>query len=219
VTIGGNTCASPSINSAGTQITCTIPAGTIGAKDVVVKIGSYGSATKTGAYTYASFITITLSASTVNLNITPTTAGTAAPSSHTTSVKTDNPTGYNLTISTNLPNTNTNALDLKHTAQSQYITGTANACTWNSTSKTLTETSVALSVNTWGFTLLSANTSTQKFCQVPSSSSPLIIKSTTASNQTANGDQTTVYYGAKVNLTKPAGVYKTTVVYTAGTNP
>ncbi len=51
VTVGGNACTSVVVVSA-TSITCTTPAGSAGAKDVVVTNSDTGAATSTGGFTY-----------------------------------------------------------------------------------------------------------------------------------------------------------------------
>ncbi len=51
VTVGGNACTSVVVVSA-TSITCNTPAGSAGAKDVVVTNSDTGSATSTGGFTY-----------------------------------------------------------------------------------------------------------------------------------------------------------------------
>ena len=70
-----------------------------------------------------------------------------------------------------------------------------------------------LSNNTWGFSLIQPNSATNKLCSVPNQSNPLTIKQTT--NQTnSQGEDTTIYYGSKVDLNQPSGAYKNSVVYT-----
>jgi alpha-tubulin suppressor-like RCC1 family protein len=145
--------------------------------------------------------------------ITPTSAGAFGTGSNIATTSTNNPTGYSLGISTNLPSSNPNTKDLKHLSLNQYIAATNNACTWNSATKMLDNTASALANNTWGFTLDTTNLGDQKLCQVPSSSSPLTIKQTNVANET--GDPTSIFFGAKVDLSKPSGKYRTTVVYTA----
>ncbi|MSW63064.1 MAG: hypothetical protein F2830_05340, partial [Actinobacteria bacterium] len=51
VTVGGNACTSVVVVSA-TSITCTTPAGSAGAKDVVVTNSDTGAATSAGGFTY-----------------------------------------------------------------------------------------------------------------------------------------------------------------------
>ncbi len=70
VTIGGASATGCSVSSV-TSITCTTPAGSTGAKDVVVTLGS-NNATLTGGFTYSASsytFTQTISASTANYNL------------------------------------------------------------------------------------------------------------------------------------------------------
>ncbi|MDR1196727.1 MAG: IPT/TIG domain-containing protein, partial [Candidatus Nomurabacteria bacterium] len=149
--------------------------------------------------------------------ITPSISGTYAHSPNTTSVKTNYLLGYNLTLSTNLPNSNTHASDLKETTAipDRYLIGTTNTCTWNTTTKTLDNTTSTILNNTWGFTINSSDLTAQKLCRVPNQNNPLTIKSTNAPMETNPGDQTTFYYGTKLDYNQAAGIYRTTVVYTA----
>jgi hypothetical protein len=149
--------------------------------------------------------------------ILPSDSGTFANVSHTAKVITDNPTGYKMSLSTDLPSSNPNASDMYHRAQlGVYLSATANTCSWNDTTKVFTNTTNALSNNTWGFTLDSTNLTNQKLCKVPNSNSPLTVKSTTAKT---TGDYTTIYYGVKVDRLQRVGYYRSTMVYTVVTNP
>lgn len=65
----------------------------------------------------------------------------------------------------------------------------------------------ALAANTWGFNLDSST----NFMGL--STSDTLIKST--SNPATTGDTSTVTYGVNVDSTQPAGVYTSTVLYTA----
>ncbi len=56
-TIGGNTCTTPTLTG-NTRIICTAPAGTDGAKNVVVTAGNGHTGTLTGGYTYANAPTV-----------------------------------------------------------------------------------------------------------------------------------------------------------------
>jgi hypothetical protein len=126
---------------------------------------------------------------------------------------TNNYNGYSLYISTNKASSSLNAKDMKHTLLSEYINGTSNTCSWNATGNTLTNTNTVLANNTWGFTLNTTNRDAQQFCQVPDIDSPLKIKSVNHANEV--GDATDVFFGAKVDMSKPSGKYQTVVVYTA----
>jgi uncharacterized repeat protein (TIGR02543 family) len=169
-------------------------------------------------------INLTLDTNSVDLgSITPSTTGSYTYAANTATVTTNNPTGYTLSISTNKASTNPdstanpNSKALKHLSLNEYIASTANTCTWNNTTSSLTNTNSTLANNTWGFTLTSTNRDSQKLCQVPDKDNPLTIKQTVAANET--GDSTTIFFGARVNLSKPSGTYQTVVTYTvvAGT--
>jgi hypothetical protein len=151
--------------------------------------------------------------------ITPTSAGTFATATNTTTVKTNNLTGYKLQISTDQPSTNAHASDLSHQSlPGNYLVSTANTCSWNDSTKVFTDSNTAIATNTWGFTMSSTNLSAQRLCGVPPLTSPLTVKSTTAAQNTT-GDITSFYYGAKLNLDQLAGQYRTEIVYTAIANP
>jgi alpha-tubulin suppressor-like RCC1 family protein len=218
-----------------TKLTCTTTAHAPGLVSITINHGSNSSVTMpakwldTGANTstdqsvsniqsgflYESlYVSLAVSTSTVNLgSLSPTLSGAFTSNSSVVTARTNYPDGYNLSISTDEQSTNPNASHMKHDTLSAYINGASHTCSWNNTSKTFTDATVSLSNNTWGFTLNSANLASQQFCQVPNADSPLTIKSTTTANET--GDTTTFYYGARVDMTKPAGQYKATVVYTA----
>jgi hypothetical protein len=84
--------------------------------------------------------------------------------------------------------------------------------------------------NTWGYRIVSAGGfgasaysgetnqagSTSTWAGVPSSASPIQVKST---GSTATNDVTTVWYGVKATSSQPNGTYSDTVTYTASTNP
>jgi hypothetical protein len=149
--------------------------------------------------------------------LTPVFDGVFGSATNTAFVATNSPTGYSLGLSTSQPS-GSHASDMVHQSlPDNYLLATSNTCTWNTGNKTFTNTTTALSNNTYGFTLTSANLSDQKLCKIPNSTSPLTVKSTAAANET--GDDTVIYYGARINLEQLAGEYKTTVVYTALANP
>jgi hypothetical protein len=149
--------------------------------------------------------------------ITPTLLGTFAQGSNTLTTTTNSPHGYSLSLSTNLPSSDSNASDMSHQSlPGNYLLATDKTCTWNDTDKSL-NTPDPLPNNSYGFTLDLSNLSSQKLCQVPNSTSPLTVKSTTNADET--GDATTIYYGAKIDTRQLAGDYKATIVYTAIANP
>ena len=149
---------------------------------------------------------------TVAIGLTPTSSAVVSSSSDTVSVSTNNTAGYYLTLADG---------DTNRDLVSGSNTITAHTGTFASPT--------ALATGTWGYRVVSAGgfgagaysgennatTSTSTWAGVPTSASPQTLK-TTAS--TAANDVTTVWYGAKVDATKPTGVYTDTVTYTAVTN-
>ena len=144
--------------------------------------------------------------------LTPTTAGVFGWGNNIVTVTTNNNTGYALFISTNQNNSNPNAKDLKHTTLNEYIASVANVCT-TSISGSLDPNSGILTNNTWGFTIYPMAVYAQNFCQVPDLDSPLGIKATDHANEA--GSSTSIFFGARVDTSKPSGKYQTVVVYTA----
>ncbi|MDR2524355.1 MAG: IPT/TIG domain-containing protein [Candidatus Nomurabacteria bacterium] len=132
----------------------------------------------------------------VSISITPGT-NNIDTASDTVGVNTTIVSGYQLSLSTDSTDNS-----LRHTRSSNLIPTIGQQ--FPSTS--------ALGDNTWGFSLDNVN-----YSAVPDSGSPVIIKST--SGPTTATDNTTVTYGAKATLRKPAGQYKSTVVYTAVGRP
>lgn len=158
--------------------------------------------------------TISISTSgTVTLAITPTASGSATSASDTVSVSTNNSTGYNLTLA----------------SSSAQVTLTNGGNSIAASSGTQASP-VTLANNTWGYRVDSAGgfgsgpTSAQSnvtslsntWAGIPASGSPNTLKTTAT---TAAADTTVVWYGAKVDTTKPNGTYSNTVTYTATTNP
>jgi hypothetical protein len=201
-------------SSSPTQIIVTTPPHTAGLVNVTVT-NALSADTKTNGYKYEEpYISLTIDDGDVQIGGGSLAANTYGTGANVATVKTNYP-GYTLTISTNQPYSNTNAKNMKHTSLSQYIDGTSNTCTWNSSFKTLTNTTNTIANNTWGFTLNTTDRDGQRLCQVPDLNSPLIIKSTTVPNETSSGDQTNIYYGTKVSSDKTSGKYQVTITYTA----
>jgi len=158
--------------------------------------------------------TISISTSgTVTLAVTPTASGSATSASDTVSVSTNNATGY--------------YLQLASSSAQVTLTNGGNSIAASSGTQA---SPVTLANNTWGYRVDSAGgfgagpTSTQTnvtslsntWAAIPASGSPNTLKTTAT---TASADTTTVWYGAKVDTTKPNGTYSNTVTYTATTNP
>lgn len=208
-----------SVSADGTTITATTPDYGAGTVNVAVT-GRINRVTLNNAFTYNSlYITLGTSVRSVQIgqDVAPSESGAFSHGIHYAIVTTNYSKGYNLSISTNQPSTNAHAHDLKHTSENLYVAGTANTCSWNDTTKVLTNTANPLSNNTWGFTLNTTDRDEQKLCQIPSSDSPLKVKSTTTDNQ-ENRDFTAVYYGVKLDLNQAAGAYKAGVLYSAVAN-
>jgi len=157
--------------------------------------------------TIAPVITVS-SGATVAFTMTPTGAFAESNGSNTVTVSTNNSAGYNLTLAD---------ADATLTLVSGGNSIAASANTFASPA--------TLALNTWGFGVgglgtfsasysseTDATTSTLKYAGILAT--PVTIKTT---GTTASGDTTTVWYAAKVDTTKPTGVYSDTVTYTATT--
>ena len=161
--------------------------------------------------TVSSVISMSTS-TTVAVNLTPTAGGVVSSASDTVSVSTNNTAGYVLTLA-----------DADSTTNLVSGGNTIGAHTGTQASPT------ALAANTWGYRVVNVGgfgsgaysaeanntSSTSTWAGMPASGSANTLKSTAS---TASGDTTTVWYGVKVNSTKPAGTYTDTVTYTATTN-
>lgn len=149
----------------------------------------------------------------VNLDITPTSSGSASSASDTVTVSTNDTAGY--------------TLQLADADSSDTLTSGTNTIAASTGTLAIP---VTLAVNSWGFRVDSSTLAfgagpttaqtnaaslTGKWAAVPVSGSADTIKSTTA---VASGDTTTVWYGADVDSTVPNGTYTDTVTYTATAN-
>lgn len=158
--------------------------------------------------------TISISTSgTVVLAVTPTASGSATSASDTVSVSTNNATGYYLQLASSSAQTT--------------LTNGGNTIAGSSGSQASPTT---LATNTWGYrvdgtggfgagpTSAESNVTSLagSWAGIPASGSPNTLKTTAT---TATADTTTVWYGVKVDTTKPNGTYSNTVTYTATTNP
>jgi hypothetical protein len=194
VTIGGNPCKTFVVIDSHT-INCLTPEGTIGAQDVVVtNLG--GSATVTGGYTYGTPSLSMVIDHGIDIVVANPGSGTVA-SSHGVTVKTDNPTGYQLNLSMSGANQNleSNGVSLSSTNASS--------------------TAMALPTNSWGHSVIDAN---NHWTSVPISTYPKQIKKTTTpttGGMSGAGDTTQVFYGVNVDITQRAGKYQGSVLYTA----
>jgi alpha-tubulin suppressor-like RCC1 family protein len=192
------------------------PAHAAGTVDVTISDGTTPNILHQ-AFTYQDlYINLTLNSGNMSINSTPDSVGVFSSGSNVSTVRTNNPQGYSLSLSTNKPSTDPNPSAMTHPL-GNYLSATTNTCAWDADTKIFTDAATALPNNTWGFTLDSVNLSDQKFCQVPSSTSPLTVKSTTTDNNEI-GDNTTFYYGVKVDLNQLAGQYRADIIYTAVAN-
>jgi hypothetical protein len=155
----------------------------------------------------ASVISVS-SSGTVSISVTPTGSGVlSANASDSVTVNSNGSNGYDLTLS--------------DTDSTVTMTGykddgvTSNSSTLAATSGTFGSPG-AMDANSWGWRVDGLGTfgagGTATYAGMPANSSPQNIKSTAT---TASSDVTTVKYAVKVDTSKPNGIYKDTVTYTA----
>lgn len=148
----------------------------------------YGKGTYNANVHYGDLISLSIATSgNINIPITPASEGTLATGTGTVTVTSTDVMGYKLYIRA-LNNTDMNN-------NGTLLPASANA------------TAANLAVNTWGYNTDASN----NFVGV--SLNDVLIRSVTTPAST--GSVTTITYGIKLDLTKPAGSYTTTVVYTA----
>lgn len=123
----------------------------------------------------------------VSLAVTPTSTGVQATGANTVTVTSTDVVGYKLYL------------------RSDTTTDMDNLGDTLPTSNNITP--APLAVNTWGYNTDGSNNF------VGSSLNDTLIRSLTG--PASSGDITTVTYGVKVDMAKPAGNYTTTIVYTA----
>lgn len=144
------------------------------------------------------------SAATVGMTVTPTSGGAEATASDAVTVDSNDADGYTLKLE--------NDTTLTMAGFKQDGT-TSNGATLAATGGTVA-VPAALSANSWGFRVDGlggfgvAGTTTY----APVTDAGDIIRDTAT---TANAEATTVKYAVKVDLSKPSGIYKDTVTYTA----
>ena len=143
------------------------------------------------------------------LNITKSISSIAAMAtgSETVTITTATTRGYTLYLSTSGAS---NTLNYNDDATRGYIAPTSGTTTSRK----------SLELNHWGFavdiTATKAEVNSTNWAAVPTSGNEAIVKKTTAA--TAANSSTTVFYGAYVNNTIPAGDYYNSIVYTAIAN-
>lgn len=148
----------------------------------------YGKGIYNANVSYGDLTSLSIATSgNINIPITPTSGGTLATGTGTVTVTSTDVMGYKLYIRA-LSSTDMNK-------QGTLLPTSANV------------TPSSLLVNTWGYNTDASN----NFVGI--SLSDTLIRS--VSSPASTGSITTVTYGIKLDLTKPAGNYTTTVVYTA----
>ena len=163
-------------------------------------------------------LSIALSPSNLDLNLTPTPSGTLSAAELGITINTTNSTGYTLSLasgnstSTALTNTNSNITENN---------------TINSTTATIDSPS-PLTSNTWGwypnslvnnpgYNNSNPANSNYQLIAIPDSSDPYIIKQTNTATS-GSGDLNTITIATKVDTTLPAGTYTNTLTISAVTN-
>jgi hypothetical protein len=196
VTVGGSP-ATDIITVDDNTLTFKTPDGTVGTVDVVISgLGSGESLTLANAWEYVDlFIEISVNKPNLTMSGLP---NELITDNLTVNVKTDNPTGYNLTIE---------ASDTNLTCQTdntKKITALPNT------------TSTSAMVNQWGYARDDEVTPT-----TPSSWTGLTIAGASLKNTTTPqadptlGEDTRVWFGTKVDWTLPACSYTGSVTFTA----
>ncbi|MGI6612080.1 MAG: fibronectin type III domain-containing protein [Candidatus Nanosyncoccaceae bacterium] len=181
----------------------------------VSAINAVGTGPSTAPVTaQSSYITVSTSSDTVSFQVIPATADRFNSMTHDITVKTNNPLGYDLRLSTN-------------TTHSNLVNINNSSLIINPTSASATSPVLDLPVNTWGYrinnttfgttTTLETNVPTSQYtwAKVQPNNTPDTIL--TSNNPTITGITIPIYYGLKVNATQTSGTYRTTVVYTAVT--
>lgn len=137
-------------------------------------------------YGSATYIAINTNGN-VSLAVTPTSSGTLTTTTSNVTVTSTDVVGHKLYIRSD------NSTDMNNPGDTLPTSGNI--------------IPASLGVNTWGYNTDGSNNF------VGSSLTDTLIRSVTG--PTPSGDVTTVTYGVKVDLAKPAGNYTTSIVYTA----
>ncbi len=150
----------------------------------------------------------------VNLNLHPTTNADFNTASMNISVGTNNPTGYTLTMTAD-SDTLTHIGSVIDSGSGNPYTPTilpiltTGSATGYTAAQFESSTTDAYTLNRWGYKLSTAT----NFMPMTTTTTEL---STT--NAPSNGDTVTLDFAAKVDTTKPAGTYQTTLNFNAVTN-
>ena len=159
----------------------------------------------------------------VEMNISAAPGGVMGIAKDTINVKSNAPNGYKVFVSMN--NTDSNSLIKDTTGETTPITGSIDA-----TSGTFSTPST-LDLNSWGFAIANSTVGapensfsstynpevpdkTSKWAEMPTKGEEQLLQTITEPNNT-DGINLDVYYGVNADVTKPSGVYKGTVTYTA----
>lgn len=178
---------------------------------LLLPLGMAAAATTTVSSDVGSVLSLS-SGGSVDLSVTPTTAGVQTIASDTVTVSTNDTAGYTLKLADG-------DTDTALTSGSDTIS--ASSGTFASPA--------AQTANGWGYRVDNAGTfgagptssasnaviGAVKFAGVPASSAPDTIKTTSS---VASGDSTTVWYGLAANDTLHTGTYSDDVTYTATAN-
>jgi hypothetical protein len=198
VTLGSGSSAAECLNVSivsNDTLTCVTPAHAAGVVDVTVVSGGE-TASLANSYEYeVKRIDLTLTSGNI-VNLTGT-IGDLWTGSLVANVETNNPSGYSLRISASQPN-------LKCTSGSNTYTLSTLVAPFT--------TPVAMADNRWGF-----NTgTTQPTIWAGIASNDQEIDNSTTATDPLLGHNTTIWFGARVNMAQPAcGNYATTVMVTA----
>jgi hypothetical protein len=197
VTLGSGSSAVECLNISivsNDSLTCVTPAHAAGEVDVAVALGSETASISDGYEYEEKDINLTLTDNSVNL---AGTIGDLWTDSLGANVKTNNPNGYNLQISASQPDLECASGLITHTLQ-------ALAAPFNAP--------IAMPDNRYGFNT-GANQPTT-WAGV-TTGNPEIDSSNSATDP-AQGRDTTIWFGTKVNLAQPAcGNYTTSITFTA----
>lgn len=156
-------------------------------------VGLYDENVPYGSETSLSISTDAVGGNVAIPTITPTESGTLGTATNIITITSTDVTGYKLYIGA-------------ATSTSMNNLGTPLAISANAYANPATN---PLAVNTWGYNV---DGSVINFCGMPLDSSRRLIKTVTTP---ISGDNTTITYGMKIDMAKPAGNYSVGVVYTA----
>ncbi|MCL1929912.1 hypothetical protein FWF93_02140 [Candidatus Saccharibacteria bacterium] len=162
---------------------------------IAAAVQAQDSGTTTVNVNVGSQITLSNGNTTVNINPTLGTTGTAV---QTLTVTTNNTTGYLLQIEMN-------SINKSLLSGANAITATTNGTT-----------AAALQNDTWGYNFGTTNVAASTFLTIPTQGTPSTIAS---SSTTANAVATYVTFGAQPTASLPSGTYTGEVLYTAVVNP